>query len=152
MSLTAGLKTPRDMLAKLHDEHARLKAGVTSGDLMNFAVTGYHLIEWVRKHSTSGAVQADLGKIYKNSDIGVCRDIANESKHFSLKEDYQGRVTDKTSAVTGYGVGRYGAGPYGAGEEEIVVVLLDGTRFDALVWADRVVKAWDAFFSKHRLS
>ena len=152
MALTAGLKTPRDMLAKLHTEHSRLKTTVTSGDLMNFAITGYHLIEWIKKNpSTAATVKSDLEAMYRNPDIGVCRDIANESKHFALKNDYEDRVADKTSAISGYGVGGYGKGPYGIGEESIVVVLLDGTRFDSLTWAQRIVDAWDAFFSKHGL-
>ena len=152
MSLTAGLKTPRDMLAKLHTEHSRLKTSVTSGDLMNFTITGYHLIEWIRKNpSTSVTAKNELEAMYRNPDIGVCRDITNESKHFALKKDYEDRVTDKTSAMSGYGVGGYGKGPYGIGEESIVVVLLDGTRFDSLTWAQRVVDAWDAFFAKDGL-
>ncbi len=139
MALTAGLKTPRDMLAKLHTEHSRLKTTVTSGDLMNFAITGYHLIEWIKKNpSTAATVKSDLEAMYRNPDIGVCRDIANESKHFALKNHYEDRVG-------------YGKGPYGIGEESIVVVLLDGTRFDSLTWAQRVMDAWDAFFSKHGL-
>jgi len=146
------MKNPRDMLAKLRDDHARLQARVTSGDLMNFAITGYHMIEWIRKDpSTPGAAKVDLTTMYDSSDIRACRDIANESKHFELKDDYKDRVTDKTSAVAGWGAGRFGVGPYGEGEESIVVVLLDGTRFDSLTWAKRVVGAWEAFFAKHGL-
>jgi len=152
MSLTAGIKTPRDMLAKLHTEHARLRTKVSSGDLMNFAITGYHMIEWIKKNSSAPAiVKGDLEGMYRNADIGVCRDIANESKHFELRKDYGDRVTDKVSAIGGYGIGRFGAGDYGVGEEAIVVVLLDGSRFDALIWAQRVVDAWEAFYSKHGL-
>ncbi len=152
MSLTAGVKTPRDMLGKLHKEHGRLETEVSSGDLMNFAITGYHMIEWIKKHpSSSGGAKSDLEGMYRNPDIGVCRDIANESKHFELRTNYEDRVTDKTSATSGFGAGRYGMGPYGIGEESIVVVLLDGTRFDSLTWAQRVVDAWDSFFSKHGL-
>ena len=152
MALTAGMKTPRDMLGKLHTEHARLKTKVSSGDLMNFAITGYHMIEWIKRNaSTTAVVKSDLETMYRNADIGVCRDIANESKHFELKKGYQDRVTDKTSAVGGFGAGRFGMGDYGTGEESIVLVLLDGSRFDSLTWAQRVVDAWDAFFAKHGL-
>src|SRR2546427_13308406 len=125
MALTAGLKTPRDMLAKRHTKHSRLKTTVTSGDLMNFAITGYHLIEWIKKNpSTAATVKSDLEAMYRNPDIGVCRDIANESKHFALKNDYEDRVADKTSAISGYGVGgrrqlAYGAGENGSGGERV---------------------------------
>ena len=152
MSLTAGMKTPRDMLTKLHTEHARLQQQVSSGDLMNFAITGYHLIEWIKRNpSTPATARADLETMYQNPDIGVCRDITNEGKHFELRDDYKDRVTAKTSATSGFGAGRFGAGLYGVGEESIVIVLLDGTRFDALAWAQRVADAWETFFAKHRL-
>jgi hypothetical protein len=152
MSLTAGLKTPRDMLAKLHREHARLKNEVTSDDLMNFAITAYHIIEWIRKNpSVDSATKKDLDSMYNDPLIGACRDIANESKHFVLKQDYQDRVTDKTSAISGYGVGRYGKGAFGVGEPSIVIVFIDGRRFDALQFAQGVVDAWEAFFGKHGL-
>src|SRR2546426_11130453 len=112
MALTEGLKPPRDVLAKLHPDHSRLKTTVTSGDLMNFAITGYHLIEWIKKSPSAAAtVKIELEGMYGNPDIGVCRDIANESKHFTLKKDYEDRVTDRTSAISGYGVGGDGKGP-----------------------------------------
>src|SRR2546425_10092210 len=128
MALTAGLKTPRDMLAKLHTEHSRLKTTVTSGDLMNFAITGYHLIEWIKKNpSTAATVKSDLEAMYRNPDIGVCRDIANESKHFALKNDYEDRVADKTSAISGYGVGGEGKRSFRTCEYTNVVVRDYGT-------------------------
>ena len=152
MSLTAGMKTPNDMLRKLHSEHDRLRVKVSSSDLMNFALTGYHLIDWIKRNpSSSPAAKVDLDAMYRNTGIGVCRDIANESKHFELRTDYEDRVTEKTSAIGGFGVGRSGVGDYGVGEESIVIVLLDGTRFDSLTWAQRVVDTWDAFFAKHGL-
>jgi hypothetical protein len=117
MTLRAGMKSPRDMLAKLRAEHARLLERVTSGDLMNFAITGYHLIDWIRKDpSALQSAKDDLEAMYRNTDIGVCRDITNESKHFELKEGYRDRVTEKTSTISDYGSGRFGAGPYGLGK------------------------------------
>ncbi len=140
------------MLAKLRTEHGRLKTKVSSGDLMNFAITGYHIIEWIKRNPLiSETVKGDLETMYRNVDIGVCRDIANESKHFELRKEYDDRVTEKASAISGFSGGRFGKGDYGIGEESIVVVLLDGQRFDSLTWAQRVVDAWDAFFSKHAL-
>jgi len=152
MSLKAGMNSPRDWLAKLEMEHARLKEKVSAGDLTNFAITGYHMLEWIRKSSAAGpAAKTDLDSMYNNTDIRVCRDITNESKHFELKKDYKDRVTDKTSAISGFGAGRFGKGDFGVGEPSIVVVILGGARFDSLTWAERVVDAWKTFFAKHRL-
>src|SRR2546428_14078907 len=126
------------MLAKLHTELSRLKTSVTSGDLMNFTITGYHLIEWIRNNpSTSVTAKKELEAMYRNPDIGVCRDITNESKHFALKKGYEDRVTDKTSATSGYGVGGDGKGPYGIREEAIVVVVLERDPVDFLTFGER---------------
>src|SRR2546426_10276333 len=81
--------------------------------------------------STAATVKSDLEAMYRNPDIGVCRDIANESKHFALKNDYEDRVADKTSAISGYGVGGEGKRPYGLGEKAIVVGVLERNRVDA---------------------
>ena len=153
MSLTYGLKAPRDMLAKLRREHARLKKEVSSDDVFNFVVTAYHITDWIKNDpSAPTAAKADLDSMYANTYIAVCRDLANASKHFALDKNYKGQVTAKTSAISGYGVGRYGKGAYGTGEQSIVVVLTDGQRFDVLSLAQEVVNAWDAFFAKHGLS
>jgi hypothetical protein len=60
-------------------------------------------------------------------------------------------VTEKVSAITGYGAGRYGKGAYGTGEPTVIVVLTDGQRFDALTLAQQLVELWTAFFEKHGL-
>jgi hypothetical protein len=152
MSLTFGLKTPRDMLGKLKREHARLENEVTGDDLMNFVISGYHLIDWIRNNaSVSSAVTADAKLMYDNTYVAVCRDLANGSKHFELKSDYKDRVTDKTSVISGYGTGRYGKDAYGVGEPSIIIVLTDGQRFDALQFGKEVIAAWEGFFVKHGL-
>jgi hypothetical protein len=152
MPLTPGLKTPGDMLAKLQREHARLKNEVTADDMINFVVTAYRIIEWIKKNpGLSAAARDEVEQMYTNTHIAVCRDVANESKHFKLRKDYQNRVTEKTSVTSGYGQGRYGKGPYGAGEPSIVIVLNDGQRFNAVEFADEVVATWQQFFAKHSL-
>ncbi|MGQ0712677.1 MAG: hypothetical protein ACT4PJ_02975 [Gemmatimonadaceae bacterium] len=140
------------MLAKLKREHARLENEVTGDDLMNFVITGYHIIDWIKNNtSVSSAVTAGVKLMYDNLYIAVCRDLANGSKHFDLRSDYKDRVTDKTSVISGYGTGRFGKGAYGVGEPSIVIVLTDGQRFDALEFAKQVVAAWEDFFAKHEL-
>jgi len=152
MSLTYGLKAPRDMLEKLNREHTQLKKEVSRDTLFNFVVTAYHITDWIKNDpSVSTTAKDELRSMYTNTYIAVCRDLANASKHFALDKNYKGLVTAKTSAISGYGVGRYGKGGYGVGEESIVVVLNDGQRFDALSLAQGVVDAWNGFFVKHAL-
>jgi len=152
MSLTYGLKSPRDMLAKLRRDHVRLNEEVSSDNFFNFVVTAYHIIDWVKNNpSVPASAKNDVGSVYGNTYIAVCRDIANASKHFALDPKYKGQITAKTSAISGFGVGRYGAGGYGVGEESIMVVLNDGQRFDGLQLAQEIINAWDVFFAKHSL-
>ncbi|SRR6266487_708322 len=152
MSLTYGMKTPRDMLAKLQRERARLDNEVSGDNLFNFVVTAYHIIDWIKNDpSVPTPVKTDVQSMYSNTYVAVCRDLANASKHFALDKNYKGSVTAKTSATGGYGVGRYGKGGYGIGEQSIVVVLTDGQRFDALELAQKVLDAWGAFFATHGL-
>jgi hypothetical protein len=152
VSLTYGLKTPRDMLEKLRREHARLRVQVTSDDLFNFVVTAYHIRDWVRRHpSASEAAKEEAWSLYSNTYIGVCRDLTNASKHYVLWQNYKDQVTEKVSAISAYGSGRYGVGDYGSGEESIVVMLKDGRRMDALFLAQEVIDLWEQFFRKHGL-
>jgi hypothetical protein len=144
MSLTLALKTPGDMLAKLHREHERIKQEVMSDDLFNVVVTGSHIKDWIERDlAVPSAAKFDVASIRSQSThIDVCRDLANASKHFKL--NYEGITADTTSR-TGYGAARYGAGRYGTGEESITIVLTNGQAFDALDFAQNVVDAWEAF-------
>ena len=152
MALTSGLKTPRDMLAKLHRERERLAAEVSPDNLFNLVVTAYHIVDWIKNDpAVPQPAKDDLASMRANTYVAVCRDVANASKHFTLDENYRKQVMAKTSAISGYGVGGYGKGAYGVGEHSIVVVLTDGQRFDSRELAYGVVQAWDAFFTKHSL-
>src|SRR6266487_1410203 len=123
MSLTYGMKTPRDMLAKLQRERARLDNEVSGDNLFNFVVTAYHIIDWIKNDpSVPAPAKTEVVSMYGNTHVAVCRDLANASKHFALDKNYKGQVAAKTSAISGYGVGRYGKESYGAGEQSIIVV------------------------------
>jgi hypothetical protein len=152
MSLTAEFRHPRDLLAKLHREHDSLVHEISSDTFFNFVVTGYHLTDWIKNDtSVPASAQSDLGSMHQNIYVAACRDIANAIKHFTLRPNYKGQVTAKTSAASGFGAGRYGKGAYGKGEQSIVVELTSGQRFQVLDFAQEVVDAWDTFFKKHAI-
>lgn len=48
MSLTYGLKTARDLLAKLERDADLLQSEVSSDRFFNFVVTAYSLADWVQ--------------------------------------------------------------------------------------------------------
>jgi hypothetical protein len=152
MSLTYGLKTARDVLAKLRREHSRLLKEVTSDDFFNFVVTGYHLTDWIERDPTiPTAAKNDLASVRANSCIAACRDLTNASKHFELSKGYKNQAAASADATSGFGAGRFGAGAYGVGEESISIMLLNGIQYDALGFAQDVLKCWGTFFAKHAL-
>ena len=153
MSLTYGFRTARDLFKKLKHEAEILESEVTSDALFNFVVTAYHLCEWVeRDPQVSKSAKADVPNIRKETWIAICRDIANASKHFSLNRSYKNQVVKNTESIQGFGFGRYGYGGYGVGEEDIVIELSDGSRYDALELKEQVISIWEKFFNKHNLN
>ena len=138
-------------MPKLQREQDRLRAEVTSDNVFNFVVTAYHIVDWIKNSTLGSSVKTAVRKMRGNPYIAVCRDLANASKHFELDQGYPNQVVDQTSVQTGFGRGRYGKGAYGIGEPTIVIVLMDGTRYDVLELSQKTVDAWQGFFAAHGL-
>lgn len=150
MSLTFGLSSAKDLHAKLHRDAALLEKEVTSDGLFNFVVTGYSLVDWVKKDTSVPAAARtakEVDVLYADRWLEVCGDLATAAKHFTFKK----RIPITTSATSrkGWGMGRLGKGGYGVGEESIKVQLNDGTEFSALELVKGVLASWDNFFSRH---
>jgi hypothetical protein len=104
--LTYGLKTPRDLFEKLKRDGILLHDEVTSDKFFNFVITGYSLIDWLKREPT--VAQRDVVAMYQDFWITICGELANASKHFSLTKSDP--VTSKAESHQDYGVGRYGRG------------------------------------------
>jgi len=85
VNLTFGLQTPRDLLGKLKRDAALLNEEVTDDRFFNFVVTGYSIIDWVKKGDFSDTVTTAVWEMHKEQSIKICGDIAIASKHFKLK-------------------------------------------------------------------
>ena len=148
MTQHPGLQSAEDVFGKVERELARLEAEVTADTYFNFAITAYHLCDWVEKDARlPKAARRDLKVLRRELAIQVCRDIANGSKHFGV--DYPNPVVADATCTTGYGMGRFGAGAYGVGEVTIQVTLSDGSLRDGLDIAREAATLWRAFFAKH---
>ena len=150
MTLTFGLATARDLFAKLQRDSQALDDEVTSDRLFNFVVTGYSMIDWIKRDPSvppSAKMPAEIQSLYDNQWLKVCGDLATAVKHFKLTQRVP--VTAATSASQGFGVGRYGKGGFGVGEESIEVQLNDGTIFHCLDLANGVLSSWQSFFAVH---
>jgi hypothetical protein len=148
MALTYGLLSARSLYEKLQRDAEALEKEVNSDRFFNFVVTGYSLIDWVKKDpSVPQTAQNDVKDIYDDQSIKTCRDIANASKHFTL--DYSNPTTSSVTSEQGFGVGGFGRGGFGLGEERIEVTLTDGSSFDCLELVDGVMNTWKDFFYSH---
>ncbi|MFC1737970.1 hypothetical protein ACFL1G_02845 [Planctomycetota bacterium] len=152
--LTCKLNGPCDLLEKLRNDVELLEDEVTSYRFFNLAITGYHIIDWIENNkSIPRAAREAAEKMREDKYISICRDLANASKHFKLRKDYKNRKTDSVESVQGpCGTGRYGKGLCGIGEEQITIECLDGDKYDALEIARAILKTWDDFFKKHKLT
>jgi len=152
--LTYKLNGPCDLLEKLRKDVELLENKVTSYRFFNLAVTGYHIIDWIRNNkSVSAATREAVKNMYENEYISVCRDVANASKHFEFKGNYKNRKIKSAESIQGpCGTGRCGKGLSGIGEEQITIECLDGNKYDALEFARAILKIWDDFFKEHELT
>src|ERR1035437_7744477 len=146
MSLTYGLRTARDLLAKLERDAALLRQEVSSDRFFNFVVTAYSLLDWVQNDpGVHKVVKLDLERFRSTQSIQICRDLANSSKHFTL--DPKRNPNPKIHSVDsdqGFGVGRYGMGKYGVGEEKIAVLFDTGIGQDGLTVVEDALRDWTA--------
>jgi hypothetical protein len=152
MPLRFGLNSARELFEKLRFDAKEMDKAVNSYAFFNFVVTAYHLIEWVEKDPRiPKAGKKDVPSLRKDKSIAVCRDLANASKHFDLRKDYENQTAKDAVSSQGWGIGRYGHGAWGVGEESIRIELLEGKEIDALVLKEDVLDLWTSFFEKHGL-
>jgi hypothetical protein len=147
MALTYGLLSARSLYEKLQRDAKALKEEVNSDRFFNFVVTGYSLIDWVKKiRQFHKQLKLPLKIFTDDQWIKTCRDLANASKHFTLNYP---PITSSATSEQGFGVGRFGLGGFGLGEERIEVKLTDGSSFDCFELVDGVMNTWKDFFSSH---
>jgi hypothetical protein len=79
------LRTPADLLAKLRNDHERLKSDPTdSYAAFDFFVTALHMTDWVKAAGKGPLLpQSESGKLL----LDICNHLANGLKHFHLKSN-----------------------------------------------------------------
>src|SRR5206468_10738246 len=76
-----------ELLQKLRRDAALLEDEVTSDRLLNFVVTGYSLIDWIKHDPTVPAaakVGSEIDSLYHDPWLTLCGDLATAAKHFEL--------------------------------------------------------------------
>ena len=123
---------------------------MTGDRFFDLVITAYHITDWVKNDaSIPAAAKNDIASMYENKYVALCRDIANASKHFELRDDYKNRTTESAEARRGFGCGRFGKGGFGVGEDSICIRCNDGTQMNALELAHGALDAWVSFFDSH---
>jgi hypothetical protein len=153
MTLSATLKSAKDLLHKLERDIKLLDVEVTTDKFFNFVITAYSICDWIKNDpSVPIAAKKALSQFRTQQEILICRDVANSNKHFVLNPRNQSQaVTQEVKSEAGFGVGRYGVGGFGVGEEEITITLNDGSVFGAIDFASQVIAAWQDFFKQHQV-
>lgn len=147
------LNSPSALLAKLKHDVESLELEVSSYGLFNIAVTGYHLLDWIKNgEAIPPKLKIAVREMYDDEYVSICRDLANSSKHFVLNPDYKNRKLESiNSEQGGYGTGRFGKGVYGVGEEQITIMCIDGKEYDILEFSKELLNRWTDFFHQHSI-
>lgn len=146
MTLTFGIRSIRDLFAKLQRDAALLDEEVTSDRLFNFVVTSYTMIDWAKKDpSVPEKAREAAQRLYEDQWLKVCRELANAVKHCKLKPPP--KTTSSAPSKQGWNCGRWNRGPWGVGEEAITVTLNDGDSFSCLDLVKGSLATWQTFFS-----
>ena len=149
-ALLYGLQGPRDLLAKLKREAAKLEGEVDSDNVFNFVVTAWHLQEWIGKSASLPAAAAkDLQQLRKDPRLQICRDIANASKHVTLT--YVPSVTKSTVVPPAvYGQAVYGMSKFGGKAD--VDIEAAGVTYSMRYLKNEVVQLYEDFFLGNGIS
>lgn len=161
INLTFQIATPRDALEKARREFGALQAAVADQDktrigdcLYNFAVSVYHVKDWVIEQPSSTYSKQDVEALVKATPaLLVCRDVCNASKHRNIRNyspDASSVLTSApgfTLAVTSRGAGSAPTAP----KFRLKIVTKDGRRLEVLALGSGALEAWDGFFQQHRL-
>jgi hypothetical protein len=157
MSLTFGLNTPHDLLEKARRELAALEIAAMTQDetemtdaLFNFAVTTYHVKDWLKCHSSDSYGARDVEEyVARSPALSTCRDLCNAGKHFDLTyEPTTGAVVASANSMSAdlVPIGSLNTPIY-----RVKVVRNDGSRHEVVAIATQALNDWERFFELHRI-
>jgi hypothetical protein len=133
------LRTPRDLLAKLEADHARLhRADPTSVEAQyaafDFFVTAEHLADWVAE-----VTNVSKTKLRSYPDGALVSHIANGAKHFRVDTGRHSTAKDTRATV---GAFQSNFQP-GFTVSILIIELENGAKERVLEVADRVLRHWE---------
>lgn len=157
MTLSFGFDTARDVLAKAERDLAALESAIAAQDrtevqdnLYNFAVSVYHVRDWLIEHPGANYTPTDVNSCAQSSTaIQAFRDLATANKHRRITR-YSPSTQEVTASVAAIA-------PLAAGSSapealfRMKIVASDGARHEAVALGKSAIAAWSAFFRSHGL-
>lgn len=137
-------------LARIEDIYAgRPEPEGTAGasyDVLTFFVTCHHLVDWIASDAelTRSTRRKARGLVRDSKELRMCADLANRSKHCSLRH---ARTGDLSTGPSGIDV----AVMVGQGAKHAFRVSSGGVEQDALELARACVMSWRAFLAARGL-
>jgi hypothetical protein len=164
MPLSFEISSPRDLLAKVRRDLARLEQASASQDrqaisdvLFDFAVSVTSVKDWLKKHGCSTFTEQDVEIVVQGSPaLSAFRDIANASKHRVITR-YAPSTLKVTASATALTHAAFDGGfdplLYNQVQKpfRVKIVRGDGARFEAVQLAKQALGEWERFFQQHGL-
>ena len=157
IDLNYGFGNSRKLLEKVKRDQSKLYDAIISQNpdsisdaVFNFAVTGYHIKDWLKNEGLSGVEK----HINDNSMLRLCADLCNGSKHKLLTSpreiidpvtsinnseltcDITTITCDATIPINGH---------------TVRMALTSGKEIEILDFASQVVESWESFFSANNI-
>jgi hypothetical protein len=128
------------MYEKAKREFDRMKSSPDIDAVVNFYVTAYHIMDYVKAQGKASSVAIDA--FYKDPDFQTCNHICNKSKH--LRKGDPLTTTTHCTPPAAWGVAMWGVTPWAGGGSYSLVV--DGETVDAIALGQRLLEKWERFF------
>lgn len=157
IDLNYGFGNSKNLLKKVKRDQSALYDAIISQDpdrisdaVFNFAVTGYHIKDWLKNEGVSGVED----HINNNPMLRLCADLCNGSKHKLLSTPRE--VTDPVTSINNSEltfdmttITCDATIPING--HTVRMQLTSGREVEILDFANQVVTNWESFFNANNI-
>jgi len=157
IDLNYGFGNSKKLLEKVKRDQSTLYDAIISQDpdsisdaVFNFAVTGYHIKDWLKSEGVAGVED----HINENPMLRLCADLCNGSKHKllnSLREKDDPVTSINNSELTWDMTTITCDATIPINGHTVRMILTSGKEVEILDFANQVVGNWESFFSANNI-
>jgi len=164
MTLSYGMTSPQDMLAKAQRDLSRLEAAETAQDhkqmsdsLFDLAVSLTSLKDWLKEHPGASFSSSNVeAHVADSIALTAFRDIANDGKHRVIRKYTPQTMNVSASATDSFQVIAIAGDDSGASEQaklfyRLKVIRTDRSRHRATNLGHDAIREWQTFMKAHEL-